>query len=107
MSQWAVFTEYQGNDVSSAGLLWNTTFKVSKHFKTALDLDYLYVRSDGEAFHYLYYTWRFYYQVIQNMRIGTFLSNKAMNLDAHYQTFYMLRAPAIGLELRRTLDPYW
>lgn len=106
-SQWAVFTEYQEQDILGVGL--NTDLNIQLGRKTGMSIngDYLGVDSDAGFFSYFFYTFNLYYEPVKGMYLKGLLTNKTMNLDAHFQTFYQTKIPSIGLELRKDLDPLW
>jgi hypothetical protein len=106
-NQWAVFTEYQNQDVLGLSGNFKADYKINDKLGLLLELDYLGIGREKALFNYLFYTWNFYYQPMPGLYIRTLFTNKAMNLDAHYQTFYMLRTPSIGLEMRKVLTPVW
>ena len=108
-SQWAVFTEYRNKNILGLGLLANVEYQILPKFKASVTADFLTIqqKSSFDTPIYFFYNIDLYYEPARGLKIGGMLTNKAMNLDAHFQTFYMTRHPAIGLHVRKDLDVYW
>lgn len=106
-SQWAVFTEYQNQNVLGYGLNVELDKKLWNNFGVRFLADFLGIRADESNHQTFLYTWNIYYEPTDDLYIRTMVTNKVMNLDAHFQTFYQLKHPALGLELRKTLEGIW
>jgi hypothetical protein len=106
-SQWAVFTEYQGSNVfcfSSVGAL---NWKFSKKFDADLEYDLNLIMATTDTaytnantnFFYPFFTFGIYYTPIRSFRVGAILTNKGMNLDLSYPTFYLYSRPYFGIKM--------
>ncbi|MEM7105930.1 MAG: hypothetical protein AAF502_22535, partial [Bacteroidota bacterium] len=103
----AVFTEYPRQYVFGAGLVAEAQYRIGKNFKTKLLFDYLGIKAERSGYNYLFYTWELMYNPWQDLSMGIMLTNKHMNLDTYYQTFYMTGPPSINIHFRKPLDVFW
>jgi hypothetical protein len=100
-SQWAVFTEYNGSTVWSIGVSGNSTYHCSKKFDAFVEYDFNYINSHldkvfsdperNSSFFYPFINAGLSYKPAENTFIKASLTNKAMNLDLNYPTFYLLK----------------
>lgn len=110
-SQWAVFTEYQQpgqyKNIGAIAIQSNNTYFIHKGFmiKCDLDLNYLFVQNEP-SFLYPFYHTGIGWQEGNNL-IMAGITNKTMNLDVHYPTFYYLGAPVFMVSLIRNLNETW
>jgi len=105
--QWAVFTEYQGSNVTSVSSSGLVSYQFSK--KIAADLDYdlnLIMATKDTAypnakidFFYPFFSFGIYYKPIRKFKAGLLVTNKGMNLDISYPTFYLYRRPYFGIKM--------
>lgn len=97
-SQWAVFTEYEDRNVFGLTYVAKAKYQLSKNFQLRLDLDLNGIFAEREPFFlYRFYTLSLDYQLYEKIRLSLLLTNKGMNLDVHYPTFYQNRHPYLGL----------
>jgi hypothetical protein len=88
-SQWGVFTEYQNKNVGALTL----RAKGNRHLKGRLywyfDGDYNAIFAENEKpFHYFFATTGFNYKFRNDIDCILGMTNKGMNLDVYYPTFY-------------------
>jgi len=104
-SQWAVFTEYHSRYVQGATLQVEMCRLFLSPFWFRLDLDINMIRPAEEtAFTYLLYNLGLECRLGGGAHGSLTITNKAMNLDKHYPTFYMLETPVFQCAVRRELD---
>lgn len=104
-SQWGVFTEYDHKNVG--GLTFRT--KGNWHLKNAwhlyFDIDENLIFADGEKpFNYLFMSTGLNYKFRKDIDAGIGLTNKGMNLDVFYPTFYQFSKPSLLIFLKKTLS---
>lgn len=103
-SQWAVFTEYDKAWVQAITWFGTVSYQAGKNIAVFSDLDLNYVLADGEAsFLYPFYNAGLKLHVVRNTFLGLSLSNRTMNLDKHYTTYYLASRPVFQFELKRSL----
>jgi hypothetical protein len=111
-SQWAVFTEYAGQNVLAASLQGKFSYTLSSRFEASLDYDLNLVKSKlndifylapgldkKTVFFYPFFEPAISYTPADNFKASIFFSNKSMNLDVSYPTHYLLAKPAFGLSV--------
>ena len=99
-SQWAVFTDYQGLNVS--GLTFYADLKVPIYsglfFKGLLDLNQ--IRAQGQTpFVYPFYVWGFGWQPFAGVSLLYSFTNRTMNLDRSYPTLYLYKSPTSEMRM--------
>ena len=104
-SQWAVFTEYQsGTAMSGISVLSDLSFLLGKGIYLDANLDLNHIRVDGEQpFTYPFYTGGISWKMSDKSKVMLLVTNKGMNLDVHYPTFYLFRDLNYGFMLKRSL----
>jgi hypothetical protein len=104
-SQWAVFTEYQGNKNLYAGILQaQVTYFFHQRFRANVRLDLNYIASTGDVgFFYPFYDVGLGWEPVPNSFASLSLSNKLMNLDRHYMTAYLNSSPTLNFRLQLSL----
>lgn len=103
-SQWAVFTEYDKQWVNGLTLFSNFRYKFTRHINGLLDLDFNYILAEGEeGFLYPFYKAGLELVAVADTAVRVSITNKTMNLDKHYTTYYLTKSPALQLELRRDI----
>ena len=107
-SQWAVYTDYQYQNIAGLELRANIQWNFFKKFSTNIDFESCTLLKEYESngkntFTYLFYTAGIIYKPVKYFSISLELGNKAMNLDKHFQTFYMSKQPLIGFRIRKEL----
>lgn len=94
-SQWAIYTDYQYQNI--AGLEFRVSFdkQIYKRFYWLGNFESctLFKEYSEKPFNYIFYDSHISYRVDNFFEIGYGISNKAMNLDKHYHTFYMRQTP--------------
>jgi len=118
-SQFAVFTEEQfiPYSVGGATLYLDGELRVYKKlfFKVNLDINYMTWFSpnatasqitNSASFTYPFYKIGIDFQPAKNIHMFAGVTNKGMNLDNTYQTFYLLRDPYIYFEVIKTVKGF-
>ncbi|MFN0215672.1 MAG: hypothetical protein ACKVT2_15550 [Saprospiraceae bacterium] len=97
-SQWAVFTEYGIRELGAATLVAKADIRVWKWlwYSNYLDFNVLAVER-AIPFLYPFYCTGFSIKLNDDACINLFATNKTMNLDVHYNTFYLTEKPYGGL----------
>lgn len=108
MNQWAIFTEYQNKNVGA--FCWDSRnrFRLKGNFWFQANVEWLAIFAQDEpAFLYTLYESGLVFEPVKGLDIMLYASNKVMNLDVHYQTFYQSRWPMFGYSLRKRLSPQY
>jgi len=118
-SQFAAFTEEQFNPYSIAGasLYLDGDFRIYKQifFKVNLDINYMTWFSpnsrlndipNSASFTYPFYKTGILIQPAKNINVFLGITNKGMNLDNTYQTFYLLKDPYFYFEVTKTVQGF-
>jgi hypothetical protein len=119
-SQFAVFTEQRLNPYSVYGatLYLNAAYRVYNELFFELDADINYIGwflpqnnieddvNKSASFTFPFFKAGFYFEPAKNLKLFAGITNKAMNLDNTYQTFYLLKSPCIYFELIKTVDGF-
>ena len=108
-SQWAVYTDYQYQNIAGlelrANVQWQFTEKISAKINVESCTLFKEYKTQGKnPFTYLFFTTVIVYNAVKNINIGLELGNKTMNLDNHYQSFYMCKQPLIDFYIRKELN---
>jgi len=104
-SQWAVYTEYQSKDVLGISSLIGVEHCLYKDINIILGLDFNVIFAEAEkAFFYPFYNVGFSWVLSKNAEVSLSLTNKAMNLDVHYPTFYLLQEPYVLIKISKKID---
>lgn len=104
-SQWAVFTEYDKQWVG--GFTINAQLKqvLYKNFYLLAEIDCNLIRAQGEApFIYPFYKIGGMLEAAKGTCLAVSITNKTMNLDKHYTTYYLIDKPVLQFELRRDIN---
>ena len=107
-SQWPVFTEYQGLNVAAISFVGNVKYQISP--KTEINLEYdinqiiagrdtAYMNRTANNFLYPFFTFGFFYTPVKSIKAGLIATNKGMNLDISYPTFYLYKTPYLGIKM--------
>ncbi|GAA4449947.1 hypothetical protein [Rurimicrobium arvi] len=104
-SQWAVFTEYDQKDwVAGYTAAINTEFSIKKNFKAMVNFDFNWIQAKDEAlFLYPFYKTGFKLEPVKGTYVSAYVTNRTLNLDKHYTTYYALKYPSCQLEFRRDI----
>lgn len=107
-SQWAVFTEYQTSDRKNVGALTlrsDVTYNFAGDFVVNLSLDVNHiVLQKSTPFTYPFFTGGIGWEPRKGNLAMITLTNKGMNLDISYPTFYLYRHLRWGFIFTRELD---
>ena len=98
--QWAVFTEYQNQDVLGLGLKTNFKIKIYTNFQIESELETLSIRRRGGFYTNYFYGVDISYVPVKGLNIGLRVTNKTYNLDVHFPTFYMMKYPMAGIHIK-------
>ena len=97
MNQWALMTNQQGADVLNVEICLkakkNLTSKISLY--SNLDLNLVYNFRDRNAIYYPIYEAGLSYTFFKDFMYSIGITNKQMNLDTYFQTFYLSNKPMI------------
>ncbi len=104
-SQWAVFTEYDKQWVQGITAYGSLSYNWYRSAFVFCDFDFNYISAEGEeGFIYPFYN----SGIKAHLATGTFASisitNRTMNLDKHYTTYYLTSRPGYQFQLTRTLQ---
>lgn len=103
-SQWAVFTEIQDKNVFGYVIQAKASWRFWKSFVLSADLDANYLRpSNEEGFWYPFYDVGIGFEPFENCRLLFSRSNKVINLDKHYPTFYLIPDPTTYMTFQMEL----
>ena len=118
-SQFAAFTEPELNpfSVGGAALYLDGDVRIYRKlfFNVNLDINYMTWFSpearftdlpNSASYTYPFYKIGFVYQPVKSTRIFAGITNKGMNLDNTYQTFYLLKNPYFYFEFVKTVDGF-
>ncbi len=104
LSQWALFTEYDKPWVQGITFTGNPSIEIAKNLRLFTELDVNLIMADGErAFCYPFYNAGVRLHAEKQSFMALSLTNRTMNLDKHYTTYYLLTAPIFQFEVKRTL----
>lgn len=104
-SQWAVFTEYDKRYVDGLTLHTDLEFDIQRSHTFRVELDLNTIFAEGEdVFLYWFYSAGPVVRAAEDAYLSLSLTNKTMNLDKHYPTFYQLTRPVVQFEIRREFD---
>ncbi len=98
--QWAVHTEYQGEDIYSLGLKTEFDLKLWEKIHIKTNVETLSIHRENEFYTNYFYVIDLYYTIRKDFQLGLIMSNKTYNLDASFQTFYMMKEPMLGVHLK-------
>lgn len=91
-SQWAVYTDYQGRDVQSFIFRAEASYELPGNCEMICNLDFNYIDASNEdSFIYPFYDVGFGWAPVNGISITLRHTNRAMNLDRHYPTLYLLQ----------------
>lgn len=102
-SQWAVFSEYQNVDIKGISLNSDIRYNMVENIFFHIKLDFNWLISKEETFLYPFYYIGFGSQPISSTEISLALTNKAMNFDKNFPTFYTSEKPYFLLRLYKPL----
>ena len=99
--QWSIYAEYSSKSLFSTILASEFEQKIIKKLygKVNMESNLIYTRSSTDF--YNFYTIGLKQKLPAGMSFEVYATNKIMNLDAHYQTFYQSEQPVFGFSIRR------
>ena len=71
-----------------------------KDIGKAVKIAYVGEKKSKNSFTYFFYKTSLIYSPVKSIYMSIDLGNKAMNLDKHFQTFYMCKQPFVGFNIR-------
>lgn len=105
-SQWAVFAEYQDlKDVTGWSFYGKGKwfFHDRFHVRAMVDLNYV-VPENLDPFLYPFYDIGIGWEPFDNFSVVASATNKGMNLDKHYPTFYLYERPVPSIAFRWNVE---
>lgn len=101
VSQFALYSEYQNvKDVYSLELSsewdWNISGKIHSLVNVELISIFRDSQQHGNNYTYMFYKYYLYFEMFKSFKLGIYISNKQMNRDVQYQTFYQMKYPFFG-----------
>lgn len=103
MNQWALFTERQNVDIFNLELTIDYYKKIHKSIGLISKLDFNIMRADDQWIALPIYDVGLSLKPIDNIEFRITASNKHMNLDNFYQTFYLSKKPVACLYVAKTI----
>jgi len=105
-SQWNVFTEYTTVQyVAGASAYAHLRYQIKGGWHLLATLDVNALAAQGQPlFVYPLYHVGVAYMPLPDTYMSVGLTNRTMNLDKHYTTYYALQYPAFQIELSRRID---
>ncbi|MFX0140252.1 MAG: hypothetical protein ACFFDN_41815, partial [Candidatus Hodarchaeota archaeon] len=99
-SQWAVYTEYQRRNVRTLIFRFKSTIQISHDFFLNIEPDFNLLEASGEKlFLYSFFDANIEWRPTEVISLYAGITNKGMNLDKHYQTFYLYKIPVVMLSI--------
>ena len=112
-SQWGVFAQYFTCDVIGLTLRGNMAYTTSSKTEASLDYDLNFIsatenksynsRDEKSSFLYGFFTAAFYHKPVPGLKGGFIITNKGMNLNKSYPTFYLFTMPYIGFRIFKSV----
>jgi len=101
VSQYALYSEYQNvMDVYSLELFSEWDWNMSGKLHSLINIELLSIFRDsqlyGKNYTYFFYKYYLYFELFKSFKLGLYVSNKQMNRDVQYQTFYQMKYPFFG-----------
>lgn len=106
MNQWAFLTAHQYRDLINFELNANVKYPVFKKITLFVDIDYnfIYEPQLKKMYHYPLYNAGLNINFIKNFILTFSATNKQMNLDSFYQTFYISKLPLFSYNFKYYLE---
>jgi len=104
VSQYALYAEYYDDyGLYSLELNLNWDWKISRKIGHKLDVEvFQFFRNstdNGKYYTNVYFSSFLYYKFAESFKGGLYISNKQMNRDVQYQTFYQMQYPFFGFHI--------
>ncbi|NNF35766.1 MAG: hypothetical protein HKN68_16780 [Saprospiraceae bacterium] len=104
LNQWAFFTDRQLTDILNMEFYMNYMPMLHKKLRGEIEMD-LNVNIENWEFRvYPIYNVGISVLPIRDLKVKVSLTNKHMNLDNFYHTFYISKVPRIAFEIRKTMS---
>jgi len=104
-SQWAVYTEYQRRNVRTLIVRFKSNIQISHDFALNIEPDFNLLEVSGERlFLYSFFNANLEWKPTDVISLYAGITNKGMNLDKHYQTFYLYKIPVVMLSISYQLQ---
>jgi hypothetical protein len=106
LNQWALMTNYFGRDVFNWELRLNWEKKIYKkaHFISEIDFNLIYNTQQNRIDYYPLYNIGLSIHFLKNFTFSLTGTNKHMNLDTYYQTFYASQLPLLSYSFKMDLS---
>ncbi|MEO1626826.1 MAG: hypothetical protein AAFV25_16860, partial [Bacteroidota bacterium] len=102
-SQWAVFTEYQGEDVLGLVARVDASYTLFRQSSIDVGLDINYISSDQENFTYFFYDIGYVVRPYKDLEISLSMTNRVLNLDKNYPSLYLTSSPYFLVRMYKPL----
>lgn len=103
--QWAAYTDYEGRNVQSYIFRADASYKLPGNCSVICNLDFNYLEvSNEDPFLYPFYNLGFGWAPAPGTTIAVSHTNRAMNLDKHYQTLYLTEKGTVMLTVQSAIS---
>ncbi len=103
VNQWALFTEYQGLNIGNIELTLKFDQRIYKKWSLKGIFDYNLLLSERLPVHYPALTLAISLDLTPDLSLQYLFTNKHMNLDVHYETFYISKLMHAGVKIEKRL----
>jgi len=105
--QWSVYTEYLNSRLSAFSIQLTGKKNVFKSIYTKVDLETNAIFSQQHSDHlYFFGEVGLGLELPGQINFEVYITNKLMNLDVHFQTFYQNKTPVLGFSIIRQVLSY-
>ena len=87
-NQWAVYTEYLGQNVSGVSCLLDVRYNLFRNSSIVTEFDITNISSISGSQLYLFYDFGYFVEPLEELEISLTLTNRVLNLDKNYPTLY-------------------
>lgn len=102
-NQWAVFTEYQNLNINGLNLQSNIKYNFTNKVFCNLAIDFNWLNTEEENILYSFYKFGVGASPIKSTEISLEITNKVLNLDKDFPSFYSSNTPYLILRLYKPL----
>jgi hypothetical protein len=102
-NQWAIFTEYQSLNINGLNLQSNIKYNFKDNTFCNLGIDFNWLNTENENILYPFFKLGFGIAPIQSTEISLEITNKVLNLDKDFPSFYSSNTPYLMLRLYKPL----
>jgi hypothetical protein len=100
--QWSVYTEYQDSQLFSVSAIFDGERNLFRKLFFHVDFESNLIQSKKqENILYTFYKTGLKFELPAEIHFEMYVTNKLMNLDVHYQTFYQSLRPIFGFSIKR------